>query len=104
MNNTSTAATLADLADDRVAACLDACEDIDTETLQHLGEGSFALLRERLTRYQEFAHRLHGVLAGMHQRAGQPTALDSALLASFRAEAAFLLHQDTQPEPRHANH
>lgn len=104
MNKTSTAVTLADLADSRIEACLDACEDIDTETLQRLGAGSFALLSERLTRYQEFAHRLHGVLSGMHERGGQPTRLDSTLLASFRAEAAFLLHQETQPEQRHANH
>jgi len=104
MNKKSTADTLADLADGRIEACIDACQDIDTETLQHLGEGSFALLRDRLTRYQQFAHRLHGVLSGMQKRGGQPTRLDSALLASFRAEAAFLLYQETQPEQRHANH
>ena len=83
---------LADLADGRIEACLDACHDIDTATLQQLGEGSFGLLRDRLTRYQEFAHRLHGVLTAIHERGGQPTSLDSVLLASFRAEAAFLLH------------
>jgi len=79
---------LADLADGRIEACLDACHDIDTATLQQLGEGSFGLLRDRLTRYQEFAHRLHGVLTSIHERGGQQTSLDSALLMELLALCA----------------
>ena len=105
MNNTPTATTLADMADDRIEACLDVCEDVDTETLQRLGEGSFLLLRGRLARYQELAQRLLAALDRIQARRDDaPAQIDLALLAALRVEAAVLLHQETQPDDRHANH
>lgn len=105
MDKTISAESLAVLADERVEACIAACEDVDTETLQRHGSGSFALLAARLTRYQEFADRIFGVLGRVPARTNEgPTGVDLVLLATLRVEAALLRHQETQAGSQHANH
>ena len=105
MNTTQRALSLAELADERIAACVAACEDIDTETLLCRGVGSFQSIMERLTHYQDFTVRLSGALGRVHARGTDaPTGVDLAVLATLRVEAALLLHQESQPEARNARH
>ncbi len=105
MDKTISAESLAVLADERIEACIAACEDVDTETLQRHGSGSFALLAARLTRYQEFTHRLFGVLGRVQARiAERPSSVELVLLDTLRVEAAPLLHQETQAGSQHGNH
>ena len=105
MNTTQRALSLAELADERIAACVAACEDIDTETLLRRGVGSFQSIMERLARYQDFTFRLSGALGRVHARGlDAPTRVDLAVLATLRVEAALLLRQESQPEARNAGH
>ena len=105
MNTSPPALSLDELADERIAACVAACEDIDTETLLRRGVGSFQSSLERLTRYQDFTFRLSGVLGRVHARGPDaPTRVDLAVLAKLRVEAALLLRQESQPEARNAGH
>ena len=105
MNTSPPALSLSELADERIAACVAACEDIDTETLRRRGVGSFQTMMERLTRYQDFVFRLSGALGRVHARGPDaPTRVDLAVLATLRLEAALLLRQESQPEARNAGH
>ena len=105
MNTTPRALSLAELTHERIAACVAACEDIDTETLLCRGVGSFASSLGRLVRYQDFTFRLSGALGRGHARGPDaPTRVDLAVLATLRVEAALLLRQESQPEARHAGH
>ena len=104
MNTSPPALSLDELADERIAACVAACEDIDTETLLRRG-ASFASTLERLTRYQDFTFRLSAALGRVHARGPDaPTRVDLAVLATLRVEAALLLRQESQPEARNAGH
>ena len=104
MNTSPPALSLDELADERIAACVAACEDIDTETLLRRG-ASFASTLERLTRYQDFTFRLLGVLARIHAPGlGAPSRVDLAVLATLRVEAALLLRQESQAEAGNADH
>jgi|GEM_PF-2178081 len=67
MNTSPRALSLNELADERTAACVAACEDIDTETLLRRGEASFEPTLERLTRY-DFTFRMLGVLGRVQTR------------------------------------
>lgn len=105
MGSQQAVASLAELADARIEACLSACEGVDTETLERLGESSLTLTRDRLTRYQEFTRRLLGVLVrvkAMHPLA--PSDADLAVLGALRVEAALLLHQEAAMGGIHAEH
>ena len=105
MNTTPRALSLDELADERIAACVAACEDIDTETLLRRGVASFHSTLERLTRYEDFTFRPSGALGHVHARGlDGPTRVDLAVLATLRVEAALLLRQESQPEARHAGH
>jgi len=105
MNTSRPALSLNELADERIAACVAACEDIDTETLLQRGVASFASILERLNRYQDFTFRLSGVLGRVHARGPDaPSRVDLAVLATLRVEAVLLLRQESQPEERNASH
>ena len=68
MNTSRPALSLNELADERIAACVAACEDMDTETLLRRGVASFASTLERLNRYQDFTFRLSGALGRVNAR------------------------------------
>ena len=105
MANEQTVASLAELADARIEACLSACEGVDTETLERMGEHALVLTRDRLACYQDFTQRLLGALAQV--KATQPLApsdADLATLDTLRVEAALLLHQETVVRGFYAEH
>ena len=105
MNTTPPPPSLDGLADERIAACVAACEDIDTDTLLRRGDASFSSTLERLSRYQDFTFRLLEVLGRVRARGTDgPTRVDLAVLDCLRLEATQLIHQETQPRTRHANH
>ena len=105
MNTSPPALSLTELADERIAACVAACEDMETETLLRRGVASFQSTLERLTRYQDFTFRLSGALGRVYARGlDAPTRVDLAVLATLRVEAALLIRQEAQPEARNAGH
>ena len=57
MNTSLPALSLDELTDERIAACVGACENIDTETLRCRGVASFQSSLERLTCYRDFTFR-----------------------------------------------
>jgi len=103
MANEQAGPSLAELADTRIEACLSACEGIETEMLERMGEHALALTRERLERYQDFTHRLLGALAQIRTQR-EPSGADLAVLDTLRVEAAFLIHQESVVRGSHAEH
>ena len=96
---------LGELADERIAACVAACEDIDTETLLQRGVAAFSLTLARLSRFQDFTFRLIDVLRRVHARGlVAPSGVDLAVLDMLRIEATLLLDDRMQPGVRHASH
>lgn len=103
MKEQQAAVSLAELADARIEACLSACEGVETETLERMGEHALALTQGRLERYQDFTFRLLGALAQVKTKR-ELSSVDLAVLDTLRVEAAFLIHQETVLRGDHAEH